>query len=191
MATNVDLRGNWAFFTNGALNNNRRLVGHDINGNAVIRYHFRTPPEGASVLSWKQTMATVIYGNGGKPLRFYVGDDPNSHINAGPEAAYYGEDTPTGSGYLTVGGSISGLVLLPDKDYYLFIFPGFSDGCLYGWDYQYEDYAITVTLDGAAGVVRIKDGDQELIAIPMVKEGDNLVQLAATVKTGGDLKYCG
>jgi hypothetical protein len=190
MATNVDLRGNWAFFTNGVQNNNRRYVGHDTSGNAVIRYHFRTPAAGANSLSWKQTRATAAYGTPGGKLRFYVGDDPNSHINAGPEADYHGEDTPTGSGYLTVGGSISGLTLLPDKDYYLFIFPGFSSYCLYGWDYQYEEYAITVTLDGAAGVVRLKEGDQELIAVPMVKEGGELVQLAATVKSGDDLIFC-
>lgn len=182
------------FFTNGIENSGRWLAGHDANGNAVVRYKFRTPATGAFALYWAKWGTTEYDGTPraqGEELRFYISADPNSHINAGPDAEYHGTAwvlTPNDSPF-SMTGEAHGLLLLPNTDYYLFIFPGFSSYGLYYWDYYWS--GMDITLGGSAGVMRIKEGSQELIATPMVKKNSELVPLAATVKSGSDFQYCG
>jgi hypothetical protein len=176
------------FFKNGNAGAST-IVGIEGTAHRVVRYKFHTPVEGASKISWLMLEVENYYVAENEKLRFFVGSDPNSHVNAGEDAIYHGTAiaTKVGSTY-TISGEASGIILLPDTDYYLFIFPGYTSSGYWGW-WQYLD-GMSVYLDGAAGVVRIKEGARELVAVPMVKEGGQLIQLAATVKSGENLTYC-
>lgn len=177
-----------AFFENGN-GGASSIVGIESSDARVVRYKFRTPTEGASGFSWSMLEAENYYAADSEKLRFFVGSDPNSHINAGADATYHGTATATkvGSTY-TITGEASGIILLPDTDYYLFIFPGYTTAGYWGW-WQYLD-GMSVYLDGAAGVVRIKEGNKVLTTLPMVKENGVLVPLAATIKNGETFMVC-
>ena len=178
----------YAFFENGNAGASS-IVGVENTDNRVVRYKFRTPTQGASKLSWTMIEAESYYIGADESLRFFVGTDPNSHVNAGQGSAFHGTATATkdGSTY-TITGEANGLVLLPDTDYYLFIFAGYSTIGYWGW-WQYLN-GMSVYLDGAAGVVRIKEGDKVLTTLPMAKENGVFVPLAATIKSGENMLYC-
>lgn len=177
-----------SFFQNGT-SGASTIVGIEASNNRVVRYKFRTPTHGANKLSWTMLEAELFLVSDGENLRFFVGTDPNSHINAGQGSAFHGTATATkdGSTY-TIMGEANGLVLLPDTDYYLFIFAGYSTVGYWGW-WQYLN-GMSINLDGAAGVVRIKEGDKVLTTLPMVKENGVFVPLAATIKSGENMLYC-
>lgn len=192
MATEIMLGAD--FFTNGVLNNNRWLLGHDTNGNAVVRYKFRTPATGAFALYWSKLGTTEYDGTPiaqGEELRFYISADPNSHINAGADAEYHGTAwvlNPNNSPF-SMTGEAHGLLLLPNTDYYLFIFPGFSSYGLYYWEYYWS--GMNITLVGAAGVVHINIGGNIVAAQPYAKIDGILHNAVGYTKIKGENKVLG
>lgn len=111
----------------------------------IARYIIEAPSTGASKLAI--TMYTGGKGDGSHiPLRFFIGTDPESHINANPSSESTGELT-LGSDWLTLTAEAD-VLLLPGKTYYLWIFPG-SD--TYGWYWATRrGYASALTTSGAA-----------------------------------------
>lgn len=125
-----------------------QIVGNDTGtneGRRVARYTFTAPGNGAN----REALTFHVAGlSGGShiPIRFYIGDDPNSHANAGPGYQYTGEITISSDLLLATGESNA--VLLPGKIYYLWVFPG-SDGFgYYAW--SRINYVSTITATGAA-----------------------------------------
>lgn len=175
-------------FFRGSISGVSSRVGWDTGVIRALRYKFRSPASGASTFTLEKGAVGLADGSA-FDLRFFVTTDPNLCDTLGDHYAATGWVlTKTASGgYYTFTGSTEELILLPDTDYYLYIFPGsYSNGSMYSWNYV---TSITVTLDGAAGVVRIREGNQELIALPIVKEGDQFIELAATIKTGAGFVF--
>jgi hypothetical protein len=111
----------------------------------IARYIIEAPSTGASKLAI--TIYTGRKGSGSHiPLLFFIGTDPESHINANPESEATGTLT-LGSDRLTFTADVDAL-LLPGKTYYLWIFPG---NYAFGW---YEatrwGYVSSVSTYGAA-----------------------------------------
>lgn len=162
-------------------------VGWDSGVIRFIRYKFTAPAEGANSFSIKKTSIGLADGTA-MGLRFFVSTDPDLANLLSDEYASTGWEL-TGSqsgGYYSFTGAAD-VLLLPNTDYYLYIFPGVKVYGMYSWNYA---STITVDLVGAAGIIRVCDGDQDLITIPIVKDGDKFVQLAATIKIDGDLIFC-
>lgn len=172
-------------------------VGYD-GAPLVIRYKFKTPPEGATkiTIEKKSFLKTNIGSN--EKIMFFISASEVSHINAcyisgaSVNPQYDGiftiSDQPDDKtmGYEMATGSVEKL-LLPSTDYYLFFFPAFNTPGYYD---VYGADNITITLEGSAGVIRIKEGDQELVTLPMVSENGVLVPLSATIKNGENLLIC-
>lgn len=185
MATTLNL-GTSTYYAGGVSGANA-VVGWESSRNRVFRVSFTAPKEGANHLSFK--FGRHGFGGGSvAPLHFYIGTSDTSHANAGADAEYHGIVTmakQSDNTYIS-SGEVD-ILLLPNKTYYLWIFPGSTT---YGWFYWYRSVSEAYS-DGAAGVIRIKEGDQELVLIPTVKENGAFVSLAATVKDGENLKYFG
>jgi hypothetical protein len=111
----------------------------------IARYIIDAPSTGASKLAI--TLYTGGKGSGSHiPLRFFIGTDPESHINANQSSESTGELTLE-SDWLTLAAEADAL-LLPGKTYYLWIFPG-SD--TFGWYWATRrGYASALTTYGAA-----------------------------------------
>ena len=150
----------YTFYNNGA-SGASQIVGNSGDGVSkprVVRYKFTAPLQGANALSFSKTRIGAYSGSSStnEYLRFYVSSDPEAYAKADASFAYQGTVTMTYSGgYYTATGSVSGLLLLPGKTYYLFIFPGHTSFGLWNWNYPGE---ISVTLSGAAGIVYIDSG---------------------------------
>lgn len=164
------------------------LIGWDLDRIRLVRYKFTSPVGGANHIAISKDRIKV---RNGKPigLKFFISTSPDLYLTLPTDYASVGWELPSeksGDSY-TFTGAVD-VVLLPNTDYYLYIFPGeFADSSNYWWDYW---KTITVELSGAAGLVRIKVGGTELLTTPIVKNGDSFVQLAATIKNGDSLTYC-
>ena len=121
------------FFRNG-VRGASAVIGYEGGANRVARYSFVSPSTGASSVSLAVTGFYYLgadAGGGARPttFRFYIGLDPDSHVNAGANTEcsgfLYADTTYKDDFY----GSAD-VVLLPDQVYYLFIFP---DTTKYGW----------------------------------------------------------
>lgn len=155
------------------------IVGYADGVNRVVRYKFTTPAIGASKFTFSKPSITVYSNSIGssEKLRFYVTDDPASYANAGANAEYHGTVSVSGN---TATGSAD-ITLLPNKEYYLFIFPGFASYGAYNWNYP---PTITVTLDGGAGLVYIKKGSEVKKHQAYVKKGSTWQHLIPYKKEG-------
>lgn len=164
------------------------LVGYSSTAIRSVRYKFTTPAEGASKLTFSKGSNGLSAGTA-YDLQFLISTDPDMAGSLNPSFAGTGAVTMTGKegSYYTAAGSMEGMILLPNTDYYLYIYPATAKHCMFSWNYA---STVTLTLDGAAGVVRIKEGDRELIALPVVKQDGAFINLAATVKVGGEQRYC-
>lgn len=165
-----------------------RVVGNDWrNGaaiNRVVRYTITPPPEGASKISLLFNTDGVSDGSA-VPLRFYIGTDPNSHINAWNDAEYTGELT-RGSDGRTFTAECKTL-LIPGTTYYLFVFPAVKTYGYYSW-YRYGNpIGLSMGLFGGAGIVYVgnaaggadmyqiytRQGNNNCLIIPCVGDGTN------------------
>lgn len=186
---------NW--FYNGVQNSGLHKVGY-YGGPHVIRYKFKAPAEGATKITIEKKSFLEDGIGSNEKIMFFISTSETSHIDAcyvegasvNPQfdGIFTISDQPddTTIGYEMATGSVEKF-LLPNTDYYLFMFPAFNTTGYYS---VYGSNNITITLEGAAGVVRIKDGDNELITVPMVKENGVLINLSATVKIDNSLIYC-
>lgn len=137
-----------------------QVVGNDwdtANGKVlrrVGRIQFTAPAAGAAGVE------IVFHSNRGDgkfvPLNFYIGMEPDSHENAGPDSIATGS-LSLSSDYLTFTGSAE-IMLEPNQVYYLWVFPASDD---YGWYYGHRSgKTSTLTTVGIAHilpVVRITD----------------------------------
>lgn len=188
-------------YIDGVENSTNLNVGYLTGTNRVVRFPFTVGSSGANTFAFLLSNAYLNYsidgvGDGAKFAFAITPRDGKSYAN------HNGADTgDTGDGTLVFESTgtanmynISGAVKRPilPGDYYLWLFPNYK-GTTYSANFRlwYDaNFAATYELSGAAGLVRIKEGDQELLAIPMVKEGGQLVTLAATVKQGNSLVFC-
>ena len=163
-----------------------RVVGNDLkNGepiNRVVRYTIKTPAEGAS----KVTLLFNVDGlkSGARiNLRFYIGTDPNSHINAWDTSEYTGELIESNDGHsFTAEASV---LLIPGITYYLFVFPAVKKYGYYSW-YRYGNpIGLYMELRGGAGIVYIGDsGGQPLMYQMFTKIGETLYLLLPNIGNG-------
>lgn len=137
-----------------------RVVGNDWKDggpiNRVVRYTITPPPVGASEIS-------LVFNTDGLksgvevPLRFYIGTDPNSHINAWDTSEYTGELTKSADGYSFTAEAKT--LLIPGATYYLFVFPATKSFGYYTW-YRYGNpIGLSMGLSGGAGIVYIGNAD--------------------------------
>lgn len=156
----MGLLSDYAFFENG-VSDTGQVVGNTGDGTSiprVVRYTFVAPPEGANGFSFikENVSAYSSSSSTSEQLRFYISDDPNSHTKANATYAYHGTVAmASASGWYKATGSVSDIILLPGKTYYLFIFPAHTSFGLWYWNYPGE---ISATLSGGAGLARIHNG---------------------------------
>lgn len=144
-------------------------VGYGNSTERIVRYKFTTPPEGANKFSFTKGSIGLAEGKE-SALRFFISTDPDLYDTLTTEFDGHGLTSITGNNasYYTVSGNIDGLILLPDTDYYLYVFPDTTTMCMYSWNYA---ATITVTLDGGAGLVRLDTGSGFVNAIPHIDNG--------------------
>ena len=131
----------------------------------VARYTIQAPAEGASQVSLSFT--ANAFGDGSYiKLRFYIGTDPGSHVNAGADAAYTGEFTMDAT-YLKFTADAA-VRLLPNMTYYLWIFPAVDT---YGWYHWPNGINSEMNADGSAGAVQICIDGEMTTAIPRIYSG--------------------
>lgn len=125
------------------------VVGYESKQNRVVRYGFRTDGGGASEISVHLPNFSKSDGTGSAdaPLRFFIGTSPTSHANAGAGSTYLGQlSMTTAGGYYNFSGSAK-VVLTPNTDYYLWIFPGSTT---FGWWWVPNQGTATITVHTAA-----------------------------------------
>lgn len=172
------------FFNNG-VSGASDVVGVSSGNNRVVRYKFISPPEGASSVSISIENSSA--GNGSTPaaLRFYIGTDPNSHINAGSTSLYTGDFVAKpASAYYTYTGEAD-ILLLPEETYYLFVFPATTT---FGWMYWYV--AASLTAIGGAGLVRIYTKSGWVMATPYIDTGKDWNRVLTYIDTGNSWAIC-
>lgn len=120
---------NATFFKAGSTVSSR-VVGYESNANRVVRYEIVPPDEGASHLEITICGGGLSAGSA-IPIRFYIGTNAQSHVNAGVDSEYTGELT-LGSDGKTFAASLD-YILMPGTTYYLFFFPGRAKYGYYSW----------------------------------------------------------
>lgn len=144
------------FYKNGDSDNGEvsGVVGYEDSSRRVARYTFTAPDTGAQRV--KLTFQTSGRGAGSHiPIRYYIGTDPESHVNAGAESEYTGELTLDTVDYVVFSGSAD-ILLLPGVTYYLWVFPGKD---IFGWYWwSRSGYTSTAETEGAAFVVPVIHG---------------------------------
>lgn len=156
-------------FYKGSSSGTSAVVGNDWENDAVIRrvarYTIQAPAEGASQVSLAFT--ANAFGDGSYiKLRFYIGTDPGSHVNAGADAAYTGEFTMDAT-YLKFTADAA-VRLLPNVTYYLWIVPAVDT---YGWYHWPNGINSEMNADGSAGAVQICINGEMTTAIPRIYSG--------------------
>lgn len=167
-----------------------QVVGWDNGKIRYVRYTIAASATGAgaSHLSIKKGTVGLLSG-AAIGLRFFITTDPTFYEKLPAEYATTGQNL-TGKnegGYYTFTGE-EDVLLLPGNEYYLYIFPGVGTYGQYLWNYP---GSVILTPSGAAGVIRVKEGDKELVLLPMVKESGEFVTLAATVKNNDEFSFFG
>ena len=115
------------------------VVGYEGERRRCARYEFTVPVPGASSIT-AQINGPYFVDDGGReaPVRFYIGTDPESHVNAGPDSPYTGVATvDSNKRTVTLAADI---ILVPDKTYYLWFFPSVD---YWGWYYWSRNCTIT------------------------------------------------
>lgn len=115
------------FFTGGE-SSASYVVGFDSGVNRVVRYSFEPPSIGANRIELSFLRNWTGGGTLPNTLRFFIGTDPNSHINAGVGYEYTGELARKQGTYEYYGSA--DVVILPNRTYYAFVFPTTKS---YGW----------------------------------------------------------
>lgn len=140
-------------------------IGYADNVNRVARYSFSTPADGASkidISGLRVSKGDGAYASVG--FGFFVTDDANSYANAGEGSSYHGKLTFAVENGVCYGkGSVSGLNLLPNTTYYIWVFPLSKK---YGWWYGARQ-GFTVKTE-QLGNSTIKATDANIGAVSMV-----------------------
>ena len=181
--------------TNRTESDGYRRTGYYNNAPAITRYKFTAPAMGASKIKIEKR-DLGLYDDcsmRGEKLAFFITTSATSHL-----AAYYVEGsqnqydidgfftmTKQSDGHYSISGSVD-KILLPNTDYYLYIFPGYTS---YVWFTVYGSAYLIVTLDGGAGAIHLTEGDVEFITLPMIKENGKMIELSATIKLDNEFVY--
>lgn len=122
-------------------------IGNAWSGGAIpttARYSFVAPSVGATSVSFSMT-SWYLYAGSFIDLRFFIGTDPNSHIDADSTYEYTGDLTIDSTNYIISGSA--DILLLPGQTYYLWVFPAEAK---YGI-YSCEKAVAILETSGAAG----------------------------------------
>ena len=139
----------------GTSESTQKIVGYNGGKNYVVRYAFTTGSEGASSVSW-ELGGNSLGGGTAQTLRWYITTSSTSHINAGATTTkYHGNAKSSVVGGYTVFSGSADIVMLPNTTYYLWIFPSVAT---YGFYWLTANEKATLTISGAAGLVRIDSG---------------------------------
>lgn len=154
----------------------------------VARYTFTAPSEGAQKVKVTFHTGGRSAGDSHIPIRFFIGTDPDSHANAGATYEYTGELTLE-SDWITFTGEAD-VLLLPEKTYYLWVFPGNDEVyCYYYWDrYTYKQ---TLETEGSACVVSVVRNGAWWLALIYCTYKGNWWLCAGYVCRGGKWYLCG
>lgn len=132
------------------------VVGYEDSSRRVARYTFTAPETGAQSVAL--TFHTSGRGSGSHmTLRFFIGTDPDSHVNAGAESEYTGELILDTNGYVVFNGTAD-ILLLPNTVYYLWVFPSVDTFGWYTW--QRQGYTSVMETEGVAGLIYIDNGSE-------------------------------
>lgn len=115
---------------------------------SVVRYSFTAPSVGARKVTLSITGSYLETGNP-ISLRFHISTSATSHIDADSTFEYTGNLDIQSDGVTMAGGGE--FMLLPNKTYYLWIFPNDARFGLYGLG----NAAAVLVTSGVAGGVRI------------------------------------
>lgn len=191
------------------------VVGFESLVNRNVRYTIQTSPtEMGSRLSFsiKQNFdpwsSALRWGMGstqheGLPLYFVIGTDPDEFANAGLAdiSRAHGKCTMTLlSGYYVEENTSfeatgeAELLILPNKTYYLWIFPGYSNleggNNTWGWFWWSKLLDATYELSGAAGLVHLDTGSGWISAIPYIDNGEEWQRAIPYVDNGSGWDLC-
>lgn len=150
-----------AFFRAGVIGASA-VVGYESGVSRVARYSFTSPKSGASAVELTLSGLTFTSGTGGtRPtaFRFYIGTDPLSHANAGMDTPCTGLVEGEGSDFT----GTAQVLLLPDTQYYLFLFPNTA---YLSW-MSLELAAAVLTASGGSHSVPTLDSDQAELESPL------------------------
>lgn len=146
----------WTFYKAGTVVASA-VVGYEGKTNRVLRYEFKTGAEGASHIRILLGYMAHVAGTA-QTINWYIGADPNSHVNAGAGSASMGivEADPNdtaGTDHIVDAD----VVLLPNTTYYFWIFPSVAE---YGY-YEVNTHPSTndLTMTGGAGLIYIDNGE--------------------------------
>ena len=148
------------------------VVGYESLSNRVVRYCLHTGQSGAGQVAlafsgnWK--------GSGTLPkLHFYIGTDPDSHADAGASAPYTGTLAANGYDY---SGSAE-VMLLPDTDYYVWVFPATQ---VFGW-IQWSYVPGAAVADCSGGALTVLTAQPGTLGSPMTLELTRYTEFTHTV----------
>lgn len=140
---------------------------------SVLRYKFVAPKLGANYIKLKFSKWYLETGNN-VALRFFVGTDPESHIDADGTFPYSGDLPLDDSGTYMLGESK--MLLTPGKTYYLWVFPAESTFGVYSW----ENVEYNLESSGISGVARIGSDAKKYLStvggklyIPVICDGSS------------------
>lgn len=148
------------------------VVGYESLSNRVVRYCLHTGQSGAGQVAlafsgnWK--------GNGTTPkLHFYIGTDPDSHAGAGAGSPYTGTLAANGYDY---SGSAE-VMLLPETDYYVWVFPATQ---VFGW-IQWSYVPGAAVADCSGGALTVLTAQPGTLGSPMTLELTRYTEFTHTV----------
>lgn len=187
--------GQIAAFSNGS-STDTGWVGYSYATPRVIRYAFTVPASGCTSLSVSGIQASR--GASSNPsasdlasVRFYIGTNPNSHVNAhGSGYAYTGSlrydgfNSSTGRDTFSLSTNINLLA----GTYYLFIFPGYTSNNVY-FNFTYASGVnVTLTLTSGGSYVAVTLTLSQGVGTQLsVAKGGVPITSGATVYTGDAL----
>ena len=186
-------------YAGGVVDPSNLNVGYLEKKNRVVCLPFSVGKIGANEFSFLLENAYLNYTSGadghiGKFAFVVVPQDGKSYKDHnGADTGNIGdgilEFESLGSSMYRIRGSVKKVLL--EGEYYLWLFPNYiSDGQPW-FSFRIGSACVaSYELSGAAGLIRIIEGDKELLTIPMVKVGGVLVQHSATIKSGDSLNYC-
>lgn len=193
------VKSNAVAYAGGVVDKSNLNVGYLEKKNRVVCLPFSVGKTGASEFSFLLENAYLNYTSGadghiGKfafvvaPQNVTGYEDYNGAVTGNIGDGLL-EFESIGSGLYNVRGSVKKVLL--EGEYYLWLFPNYVSEGQPWFSFRIGSACVaTYELSGAAGLIRIQEGDKELLTIPMVKIGGVLVQHSATIKSGDSLIYC-
>ncbi len=178
---------NPVYFNGGADAGDSRLVGVVSGKNRVVRYTLTLAAneyatdisiaiDGGSYISWGDYNSEGWkdeYINDELSLYFYIGTDSTEFVNAGADkvSSATGKVTLVKRGGSGVNENISwtatlegSAMLLPGVTYYLWIYPGWVNGSVWGYFRWYDNgtdrFTYDIALSGSPGLVYIDNGSK-------------------------------